>query len=747
MKFLDYFTGSSGSGLTDREKKLLKNGYRQFLKTSGNNFDKDELTVVRRALETSIHYLEKERIPSGKPYVLYLLDIAISVVGQIGLGYKSVAAVFIYDLVVREIVSPEFVREKFGDDVLDIVEALKKTADLSPQNKTKQSEQYQKLLISISEDVRVILIKLAFILQFMREMNEVDKDLQVQASLEAFAIYAPLAHRMGLYNVKSELENLAFKYTENKAYKEIIKGLKNTTVKREKYIKKFCTPLQESLKKQGIDFEMKGRPKSVYSIWQKMKKQNIPFEEVYDIFAIRIIINSRPETEKSDCWRVYSIVTDFYQPNPKRLRDWISIPKSNGYESLHTTVVGPDKKWVEVQIRTRRMDEIAEKGYAAHWKYKGVSSEKGVDELTSRIREILESTDPGASDALDNFKLNLYSKEVFAFTPNGDLKKLPKGATVLDFAYDIHTDIGRQCVGAKINHRNATIKQVIENGDHVEIFTSKNQKPKNDWLGFVITSKAKSKIKQSLREEKLKESEDGKELFKRRLKNWKMEFSDELMQKLLKHYNLEKPVDFYYHIATEKIDISEVKDVIQSLLTDTKPQLTEQNAEPGDEKNFSKVLPEESDFLLIDQKLDGVDFKLAKCCNPIYGDDIFGFVTVHEGIKIHRTNCPNARQMLGRFDYRVVKAKWKKTAKLRTFQATVRVAGIDDIGLVNRLTNVISKDMKVHMRSISIDSNDGMFEGNIKLNIDSLKHLDYLIKKLKKENGVLRASRVNAENN
>ncbi|HSH50335.1 MAG TPA: TGS domain-containing protein, partial [Bacteroidales bacterium] len=530
--------------------------------------------------------------------------------------------------------------------------------------------------------------------------------------------------------------------TEKERYKEIIKKLKNTTSKRNRFIKKFISPIEKELKELNFQFEIKGRPKSVYSIWQKMKKQGVEFEEVYDIFAIRIILDSKPSKEKADCWRVYSIVTDFYQPNPKRLRDWISIPKSNGYESLHTTVVGPDKKWVEVQIRTRRMDEIAEKGYAAHWKYKGVKSERGIDGWMQKIREVLDSPSFNTTDVIDDIKLDLYNKEVFAFTPNGDLKTLKFGSTVLDFAYDIHSDIGNQCVGAKINNKNVTIKQVLNNGDQIEIITSKTQKPKNDWLNFVVTSKAKTKIKSTLREELFKEAEVGKELLKRRLKNWKIKFEDQLINKLLKYYKLKIPIDLYHLIATEKIDIAEIKTVILKIKeqenTDKQTQIEGKTTIVEEEK--STELPD--DYLIIDDKIEHVDYKLAKCCNPVYGDSIFGFVTVSEGIKIHRTNCPNARQLLQKYNYRVIKAQWNKSSTTKSFQTIIKVSGIDDVGIVNKISNIISKDMNIRMRSISIESNDGMFEGQIKLYVESTKHLDMLIRKLKKEKEILKVTRI-----
>jgi len=728
--------------ITEKERKIIIEKYRELLKASEIFSQKKEQELTRKAFDIALEAHKNKRLPSGEPFIIELLDIAIIIVEQIGLGTRSVIASLLYNAVVDEKITLVEVEKQFDKKIKLIVDGLIKLADVDSKAATNQSENFRKLLLTMVEDVRVILIKLAILLEHMRGLNFMPEDYQVKISMETFSLYAPLAHRLGLYNIKSELENLAMKYTEKERYKEIIKKLKNTTAKRNRFIKKFIAPIEKELANQGFQFEIKGRPKSVYSIWQKMKKQGVEFEEVYDIFAIRIILDSKPSKEKADCWRVYSIVTDFYQPNPKRLRDWISVPKSNGYESLHTTVVGPDKKWVEVQIRTTRMDEIAEKGYAAHWKYKGVKSERGIDGWMEKIRDVLDSPNLDTADVIDDIKLDLYNKEVFVFTPNGDLKTLKSGSTVLDFAYDIHSDIGNQCVGAKINNKNVTIKQVLTNGDQIEVLTSKTQKPKNDWLNFVVTSKAKTKIKSTLREELFKEAEVGKELLKRRLKNWKIKFEDQLINKLLKHYKLKVPVDLYYLIATEKIDIAEIKTVISKIQNqeDSDKQIqTEEKKAIVEEKKSTET---HGDYLIIDDKIEHVDYKLAKCCNPIYGDPIFGFVTVSEGIKIHRTNCPNARQLLEKYNYRVIKAQWNKSSAKKSFQTIIKVSGIDDVGIVNKISNIISKDLNIRMRSINIDSNDGMFEGQIRLYVESTKHLDMLIRKLKKEKEVLKVTRL-----
>ncbi|MBI9052885.1 MAG: bifunctional (p)ppGpp synthetase/guanosine-3',5'-bis(diphosphate) 3'-pyrophosphohydrolase [Bacteroidales bacterium] len=733
--------------ITDRERKKIINKYRELLKLSENFTNKKELELIRKAFDITLNAYEEKRIASGSPYILEVLETASLVVEQIGLGTRSVVATLLYQAVIDHKITLDEVEKEFDKAIALIVDGLVKISDINTKTEATQAENFRQMLLTLAEDVRVILIKLAILLQDMRGLNYMPEEYQIKTSLETFSLYAPLAHRLGLYNIKSELENLSLKYTEKEVYKEIIKKLKNTTAKRERFIKKFLAPIEKELNEQGFDYEIKGRPKSVYSIWQKMKKQGVEFEEVYDIFAIRIILNSKPSKEKSDCWRTYSVVTDFYQPNPKRLRDWISIPKTNGYESLHTTVVGQEGKWVEVQIRTKRMDEVAEKGYAAHWRYKGVKAEKGIDSWMQKVRDVIESNNTSTAESIDDLKLNLYNKEVFVFTPTGDLRKLPAGATVLDFAYDVHSDVGNKCVGARINHKNVTIKQALQNGDQIEIITSKSQKPKTDWLNFVVTSKAITKIKSTLKEEKYKEAEAGKELLKRRLKNWKIKFDDHLILKILKHYKLKVPVDLYYALATEKIEITDIKELLTEKKSEDKEQLnnTEKKSEQVEKEEESSS--SSGNYLIIDNNIENIDYKLAKCCSPIFGDSIFGFVTVSEGIKIHRTNCPNARQLVERYNYRIIKAQWTKSALHKSFQATIKVTGIDEMGMLSKISDIISKDLKVSVRSITMDSSDGMFDGNIKLSIDSTKHLEMLMAKLKKEKSVLKVTRVDSSEN
>jgi len=534
------------------------------------------------------------------------------------------------------------------------------------------------------------------------------------------------------------MEDLSLKYTDRKTYDSIALQLAQTMRERKQFISEFIKPIEEALEKQGFKFEIKGRSKSIHSIWNKMVNKGAAFEDIYDLFAIRIILNSELKNEKADCWQVYSTVTDIYQPNPLRLRDWISIPKTNGYESLHTTVIGPDGRWVEVQIRTKRMNEIAEKGFAAHWKYKGLETEQGLEEWLKRIREVLETPEPDAREFLDDFKLSLYSKEIFVFTPKGDLKKFPAGATVLDFAYDIHSEVGSTCTGAKVNGRNVPIRHILQNGDRVEIQTSKNQTPKMDWLSFVVTSKAKTKIRFKLNEVRVKLAESGKETLIRRLKNWKISFSDETVRKLLKHYKKKIAQDIYYQIATEEIDLAEIKELLQEPVVEEKP-LVETEPIPAQQ---AETTVKADDYLIIDDKLANVDFKLAKCCNPIFGDEIFGFVTVGEGIKVHRLNCPNAAQLISKYGYRIVKARWSSSSKENTFIVEINIKGENDPNLLNNISNVLSKDLKIGLQSINFDTDNGLFNGRLKLTVKDTTHLNSLMTRLANIRGVYHVNRV-----
>jgi len=730
--------------LSPSEKKTIANRYRGLLRSCSDRINKEEQKSLRSAFNKAVLAHAGKKRHSGEPYILHPLNVARIVAGEIGLGPTSLIAALLHETVKDGGVSLNEIEKNYGKAVKTIVNGLTKISGLSTEKTSLQAENFRKLLLSLSDDMRVILIKIADRLDNMRYLHHSPENERLRIATETFYLYAPIAHRLGLYNIKTELEDLSMKFTNSEAYNNIRQKLKHTTTARNRFIRTFTEPLSKELERQNFNFEIKARTKSVYSIWSKMKKQDAEFDEIYDIFAIRIILNSLPQNEKSDCWRVYSIVTDHYQPNPNRLRDWISVPKSNGYESLHTTVVGPGGKFVEVQIRTSRMNEIAEKGLAAHWRYKGGKSEKNIDLWLEQIREILQDPGQNAREIIENFKLNLYSKEVFVFTPQGDLKRFPAGATVLDFAFDVHTDLGVKCAGARVNKKNASIKQVLKNGDQVSVITMKNQKPKIDWLNYVVTSKAKNRIRQSLREEKQKDAEMGRELLGRRMKNWKIELTDKLINKLMKYYKAKTSLDFYYLIGSGRIDPADIKEFITSREAEEKDLVAEsQPAEQSEEK--SHKYKSTDDVLVIDDAIANVDYKLAKCCNPVYGDDIFGFVSVSDGIKIHRAGCPNASQLYSRYQYRIISARWTGKAGSASFQVTLRITGVDEVGVVNRISDVISGDMKINMRTININSHEGMFEGVIKVLVPDKARLDMLMAKLSKLRGVLKVNRYDKE--
>lgn len=721
---------------------IVTNKYRGLLRSARHLLSNNDVKEVRKAFKMAYEASQGHKPVHNEPYINHCVNIARICTEEIGLGRTSIIASLLFNLVHDGYLLLEVIEKEFGKHIASIISDLSRITGIDTRNTTQQAENFRKLILSIVTDARVILIKLAERLQIMRTLDSYPENIHFALATETFYLYAPLGHRLGLYNLKSELEDISLKYTAPESYQIISRKLEETATARNKFIREFIQPIKEELAKQGFDFEIKGRLKSVYSIFNKMRKQGVEFEEVYDLFAIRIIMNSELKNEKSDCWRAYSIVTDFYQPNPLRMRDWISVPKSNGYESLHTTVITPSGKWVEVQIRTDRMNEIAEKGLAAHWKYKGGEADKGLDVWLAKIREVLETPEVEALDFLDTLKPSLYTKEIFVFTPTGDLKKLPVGATVLDYAFDIHSGLGCSCIGARVNGKSVPIRYELSNGEKVEILTSKTQKPKNDWLSFVVTSKAKNKIKAFLKEEAQKSAEQGKEILQRKLKNWKIEYNDTTLKKLLKHYKLKTVTDIYVLMAENKIDITDIKEIL--LDKPEAPKTPEKIEEVIVDKIVKTHTPKSDDFLVIDEKVDNLDYKLSKCCNPIFGDSIFGFVTINDGIKIHRVNCPNAEQMISRYGYRVVKAKWTRSDGSALFQADIKVVGVDDIGLVSRITEVVSKDMKVNLRSIKINTNDGMFEGFLTLFVHDTDHLSGLINKLKRVKGVLSASRISS---
>jgi len=728
----------------EAEKKEIQKRYRALLKACKPTMEKGDKRQIRLAFEMSVEAHKNMRRKSGEPYIYHPIAVAQIAAEEIGLGTTSIVCALLHDVVEDTNITLDDIEREFGKKVSNIIDGLTKISGVFDQTSSIQAENFRKMLLTLADDVRVILIKLADRLHNMRTLDSMPRDKQLKISSETIYLYAPLAHRLGLYAIKSELEDLSMKFTEATTYKFIANKLNETKGERGKFIKEFITPIKEELIKQGLESEILGRPKSIHSIWKKMKSKGIPFEEVYDLFAIRIILESNFETEKADCWKAYSIVTDKYIPNPDRLRDWVSSPKGNGYESLHTTVMGPNGKWVEVQIRSRRMNEIAEKGFAAHWKYKEQTSENGLDQWIQKVRDVLSSSEANALDFLDDFKMNLFSDEIFIFTPKGDLMKLPFGATALDFAFEIHSDLGTKCIGAKVNHKLVPLSHQLQNGDQVEVISSDKQKPKEDWLNFVITSKAKSKIKSAIKEQKTKVAEDGKELLDRKLKSLKLPNTSQTINKIALFLGYPSNMDLFYNVAIGKIDMKELREY---QLADKKPTQKSPNKidKDGLDKYMKQVKSKDSDILVIGEDLHKIDYKLAPCCNPIPGDDVFGFVTINEGIKIHRTNCPNAIKLMSNFGYRIVKAKWTGQKEI-AFLTGIRLTGTDDVGVVNNITKVVSNDFKVNMRSITVDSDDGIFEGTLMVYVNDTSHLDTLIKKLKLVNGVINVSRFDANN-
>ena len=722
------------------DSQKILTGYRALLHAAKNTVATEDNDKIRKALDLAVQACGDKIIITGEPEILHALSVAKIIAGEMGLGLTSIITALLHDSYNNLNLAPNLLEKEFGKKVVEILDGFSRITSIDSMQSSYQAENFRKLLLSLADDVRVILIKLVERLEYMRNLDRVPEKEQLPLASETYFLYAPLAHRLGFYNIKSEMEDLAVKYLEPEQYNFVECRLKQTTASRNKLIRDFSIPLKEKLDKQGFKFTIKSRTKSIHSIMLKMKKQGVEFEEVYDLFAVRIIIDSDNENEKSDCWRAYSIVTDIYQPNPSRLRDWISVPKSNGYESLHTTVVGPRGKWVEVQIRSFRMDEIAEKGLAAHFKYKGIKGEGGLDTWLSKMREILESSEKEDNSFMDQVRSGLYTDEVFVFTPKGDLRQLPAGATVLDFAFDIHTAVGATCVGAKVNGKNVTIKHVLQNGDHVSIIRSKNQKPKQDWLSFVVTTKAKTKIRLVLNEEKTKAAAEGKEILMRRLKNWKIAYGDTVIQKLLNFYSLKTSQDLYYLISTEKIELLDIKDVLQ------KEEANESNvpapAIPEKEPKEPTV-SQYSDYLVIENRVEGLDYKLAKCCNPVFGDSVFGFVTISEGIKIHRTNCPNAQNMMARYPYRVVAARWSQSKNSPSFIAAIKITGVEDIGMVNKIADVISEH-KAIVRNFSYNMEDGLFEGILNIMVPNNNVLHGIIRKVQSIKGILKASRIDS---
>lgn len=706
-------------------------------------WDEPALNRLDEAFQFARNVIGDKRFKTGESILEHSVEVAEIIAREIGLEPDSVITGLLHNIMYAGLerqVTREELEKNFGHSVFSILEGMSKINALGTDTVELHPENYRKLLMALAGDVRVILVKTADRLQVMRTLDIYDADSRHRLVNETSHLYAPLAHRLGLYAINSELLDLCLKYQNPAGYQYVVDRLRETRTERENFVAEFVKPVEKILKDRGFTFSMKARTKSVNSIWNKMQKKRVSFDEVMDLFAIRVILDSKPENEKADCWTVYSVVTEQYQANPERMRDWITIPKSNGYESLHATVMGPKGRWVEVQIRTKRMDEVAEKGLAAHWKYKGGKGNTGFDEWLAGIREILENPDLNVVDFIDHFSLDIYKDETFVFTPKGDLRKMPSGATLLDFAYEIHSQLGDKCVGGKVNGKKVTLKYKLKNGDQVTIETSNNQKPKMDWLDFLVTSKAVSRVKASLNEEKRNLAEQGREILLRKFKNWKLELNDEAIRKMLKKYEFKLAMDFYCDVATGKIDPLEIKSLI-----------VEKPEEETTRKKVEELLPGNTiqefsfdggdDYLVIDNNLKNINYKLARCCNPVFGDSIFGFVTISEGIKIHRTSCPNAPQMKERFPYRVIKAKWKETTSPGAFLTTLHVSGTDEVGIVSEISHIIAKDTGARLRSINIDSNRGRFEGILKLSVYNLDHLEFLIHKMKKVKGVVSVTR------
>lgn len=725
----------------EQENEQIVKAYRHLLRSCKVALTKQDRANIREAFNISLEAHKNMRRKSGEPYILHPIAVAQICAEEIGLGTTSIICALLHDTVEDTDITLELLDMKFGPKVSRIIDGLTKISGVfDQQDKSMQAENFKKMLLTLSEDVRVILIKLADRLHNMRTLESMSPKSQLKIASETAYVFGPLAHRLGLYTIKTELEDLATKYLDPDSYNYVKNRLQETKADRNKYIKNFIDPLQKALDETGLNYEIKGRPKSIHSILNKMKKQGVAFDDVFDLFAIRVIIDDEYENEKSDCWRVYSTVTDNYTPNPDRLRDWVSIPKANGYESLHTTVMGPKGRWVEVQIRSKRMDEIAEKGYAAHWKYKDGAqpNDNGLEQWLAKVREMLENTDGSAVEFLDDFKLNLFAEEIFVFTPKGDLRKLPAQATVLDFAFDIHSGLGAKCIGAKVNNKLVPITYKLGNGDQVEILSSTKQKPSEEWLTWVVTAKAKSKIRDYFKQERNQSVTMGKEILERKFKNAKIPFTSEALNAIIKFYKLPSVTDLYYQLVTEKIDRTKI-DLTAILEADTKK--IPLNEEQKLAKKPTKLLTK--DAVIIGDG-DPVEYAFAKCCSPIPGDDIFGFVTVGEGVKIHRTNCTNGISLMSNYGYRIIKARWADGSlnSNKSFLTSIKIQGIDSVGIVSAITNIISTQLQINMKSINVTANEGMFEGNITLQVSDTKHLEDLMNKIKQASQLISVTRV-----
>jgi GTP pyrophosphokinase len=729
----------------EQEKKLILREYRALLRCLKPKLKPGDKELVRIAFEMAADAHKTMRRKSGEPYILHPLAVAKICVEEIGLGVRSTICSLLHDTVEDTDITLDDIERQFGSEIARIVDGLTKIANVIDVNASQQAENFKKILLTLTDDPRVILIKLSDRLHNMRTLESMKREKQLKIASETVYVYSPLAHRMGLYTIKTEMEDLAMKYMEPDVYKEIARKLAETKRERTRYINEFIRPLRENMEKSGFNFEIHGRPKSIHSIWNKMKKKGVSFEEVYDLFAIRVILDSPTEREKEDCWKVYSMITDEYTPSPERLRDWLSNPKSNGYEALHTTVMGPQGKWVEVQIRTKRMNEIAEKGLAAHWKYKeGAADESRFDKWFHQIREVLQTPDNDSVDFLQDFKTSFLAEEIYVYTPKGDVKMLPVGSTALDFAFSIHSAVGARCIGAKVNHKLVPLSHKLRSGDQIEIITSNKQKPSEDWLNFVVTAKAKTKIKDALKEEKRKIAEDGKYIVQRKLEGMGAGFSTHNTEILAEFYKQPSLLDFFYQVATRGIDLKELSEfnVLGDKLEAPKP------VKPVEEKNehptISDFSKKDTELIIFGESSDKIMYNLANCCKPIPGDDVFGFVTTGKGLTIHRTNCPNASKLLANYGHRVVKTKWAKNKEI-SFLTGLNIIGLDDVGVVNKITNLISGEMKINISALSIEAKEGIFRGAIKVFVHDKEELDELVARLKGLSGIHSVDRFDAE--
>jgi GTP diphosphokinase / guanosine-3',5'-bis(diphosphate) 3'-diphosphatase len=725
------------------EKKLILREYRALLRALKTKLKPGDKVLLRTAFEMAAEAHKTMRRKSGEPYILHPIAVAMICIEEIGLGVRSTICALLHDTVEDTDISLQDVQREFGGEIAKIVDGLTKISTVLDANSSQQAENFKKILLTLTDDPRVILIKLADRLHNMRTMDSMKRDKQLKISSETVYVYAPLAHRMGLYSIKTEMEDLAMKYMEPDTFKFIAQKLQDTKRERTKYINDFIKPIKEKLDETGFDFEIYGRPKSIHSIWNKIKKKGVAFEEVYDLFAIRILVDAAPAKEKEECWKVYSIITDAYNPSPERLRDWLSNPKSNGYEALHTTVMGPQGKWVEVQIRTKRMNEIAEKGLAAHWKYKeGATEESRFDQWFHQIRESLANNDSDSLDFLQDFKTSFLTEEIYVYTPKGEVKMLPVGATALDFAFGVHTAVGSKCIGAKVNHKLVPISYKLKSGDQIEIITSAKQKPNTEWLNFVVTSKARAKIKDTLKEEKRTIADDGKYILQKKLEGIGAANSVTNMEELCQFYKIQSTLDLLYDIATKKIDLKELKDftVHGDKLMAPKPEKKVQEEKPAYDPDYKPTNKKDTELIIFGESSDKIMYTLANCCKPIPGDDVFGFVTTGEGLKIHRTNCPNATRLLANYGHRVVKTKWAKNKEI-SFLTGLKIIGLDDVGVIHKITNLISGELKVNISAMTIEANEGIFEGNVKVFVHDKDELERLVAALLALQGIERVDR------